>query len=326
MGRYCLSIHAAYACAHSGACCTAGWPIPVEAPLLSAVERKLLPVSGQPFRAVSAPDGSRISILATTAAGSCVFFEPERGRLCAIHRTMGSGLLPGACRNFPRVALRDPRGVFVTLSHYCPTAAGLLLHDRDIAIVAAPPSLTLDDDVEGLDATGVLPPLLRPGMLMTLDGYSAWEHEAIATLNDRRLTARGAVRVIDTATSAATCWRPGGESLASWIESAFAGARDMAAKTPRCGGSFSTLEPAAKRFLAAHAFASWAGYQAGGIGAVAHSVAAALDSLEIEMAAARTAGETGDAAFLTAVRRTDFRSRHTHTDVSSGSLSPLRRD
>ncbi|MGE5360921.1 MAG: hypothetical protein ACM3NQ_18035, partial [Bacteroidales bacterium] len=25
-----LSIHAHYSCRHSGACCTAGWPIPVE--------------------------------------------------------------------------------------------------------------------------------------------------------------------------------------------------------------------------------------------------------------------------------------------------------
>ena len=31
---YCLSIHARYPCAHSGACCTAGWPIPVEPPLV----------------------------------------------------------------------------------------------------------------------------------------------------------------------------------------------------------------------------------------------------------------------------------------------------
>jgi hypothetical protein len=27
---YALSIHADYACRHSGACCTSGWPIPAE--------------------------------------------------------------------------------------------------------------------------------------------------------------------------------------------------------------------------------------------------------------------------------------------------------
>src|SRR6185436_6391704 len=131
---------------------------------------------------VSAADGSRLSILATREDGACVFFEPLAGRLCAVHRTVGPRLLPSACRNFPRIALRDPRGVFVTLSHYCPTAARLLLRDQDLAIVDAPASITLDGEVEGLDATGVLPPLLRQGMLMSLDAYDTWEREAVATL------------------------------------------------------------------------------------------------------------------------------------------------
>jgi len=326
MGRYCLNIHATYACAHSGACCTSGWPIPVERPLQSAVARHLLPVAGQAFRTAAAPDGSQVSILATTESGDCVFFERERGRLCAVHRTMGAALLPAACRNFPRVALRDARGVFVTLSHYCPTAAQLLVPDRDIAIVQAPLTLTLDDQVEGLDATGVLPPLLRPGMLMTLDGYSAWEDAAVATLNDRALTARAAVRVIDAATAAATGWRPGGGSLCGWIEAAFVSAREAARTTTSDDRSFSTLEHAAKRFLAAHVFANWSAYQAGGIGAVVQWVESALETLEAQMAAARGAGGTEEEAFITAVRQTDFQLRHIRTDVSSGSLSPLRRD
>src|SRR5262245_18687256 len=33
MPIYALSIHAGYACQRSGACCKAGWSIPVEAPL-----------------------------------------------------------------------------------------------------------------------------------------------------------------------------------------------------------------------------------------------------------------------------------------------------
>ena len=115
------------------------WPIPVEQPLVDAVRRGTgAGRRGRPFETVTGADGGRLSILATTGDGACVFFEPRAGRLCAVHRTVGPRLLPSACRNFPRIALRDPRGVFVTLSHYCPTAARLLLLDRDLAIVDAP--------------------------------------------------------------------------------------------------------------------------------------------------------------------------------------------
>jgi Fe-S-cluster containining protein len=325
MDRFCLSIHTAYACAHSGACCASGWPIPVEAPLESAVLRNLVPVSGPAFAAGGGSDGRRVQILATTQAGACVFFEPEQGRLCAIHRTMGPGLLPAACRNFPRIALRDPRGVFVTLSHYCPTAARMLLDDHDMAIVEAPASLTLDGAVEGLDATAVMPPLLRPGMLMNLEGYTAWEHAAITTLNDPALEARAAVRVIEAATAVATRWRPGGESLSAWIEMAFANARTAPA-AHRDDAAFAPFEQAAKRFVAAHAFASWSAYQDGGLPAVARSVRSALERLHSLIVRARTDGDRLEVAFIAAVRQADFQLRHTVADASPRSLSALRRD
>jgi hypothetical protein len=41
----CLSIHAAYRCRDRGACCTAGWPIPVEVDRLSVMRGAL--ASGQ---------------------------------------------------------------------------------------------------------------------------------------------------------------------------------------------------------------------------------------------------------------------------------------
>ena len=321
--RACLNIHAGYGCAHSGACCTARWPIPAEAPLIEAVHRKQIPVAGTAFETVSSPDGTRISILATTGDGACVFFEPRGGRLCAVHRTVGPELLPSACRNFPRIALRDPRGLFVTLSHYCPTAARLLLQDQDVAIVEAPATLTLDDSVEGLDATGVLPPLLRPGMLMSLDAYDTWERETMATLNDRQLAAREAVNTIGMATAAAGEWQPANGALSKTIEEAFAGARQAAGKSHEV----SRLERAVKRFLAAHAFASWAAYQDGGLGAVADAIRATLEQFEQAFAAIR--GDTDAAAeeaFITAVRQTDFHTRHVRTDVGTGSFSPLRRD
>ncbi len=320
--RRCLTIHAGYACAHAGACCTAQWPIPSEQPLVDAVRRGMVPVTGTPFETVAAADGSRLSILATTEGGACVFFEPQAGRLCAVHRTVGPRLLPSACRNFPRIALRDPRGVFVTLSHYCPTAARLLLLDQDLAIVDAPASLTLDGEVEGLDATGVLPPLLRPGMLMGLDAYDVWEREAVATLNDRRLPTAEAVTAISAATAASSKWRPGNGDLSATIEDAFAGARAAVSNRPA-----SRIEHAVKSFLAAHAFASWAAYQDGGLCAAAAAVQHALEQFERALAAGRRGGNAGaDDTFITAVRQTDFLLRHARTDVGAGSLSPLRRD
>jgi hypothetical protein len=93
--------------------------------------------------------------------------------------------------------LSDSRGVFITLSHFCPTAAALLLDDREITIVEAPASLSLNGAVEGLDATGVLPPLLGPGMLTDADGYTAWEREAVGVFNDRRRTAQDALAIGD---------------------------------------------------------------------------------------------------------------------------------
>src|SRR5215204_5054161 len=159
MRAYCLSVHATYRCAHAGACCTAGWPIPIEPEKLRAVWGLA--------RTAGTPDDDRFVPVA--ADGGCVFFDRADGRLCAIQRDAGVALMPDACRNFPRVTLRDARGIFITLSHFCPTAARLLLTSRDIAIVEAPPSLSLDGGAEGLDATAVMPPLLRRGMLMDLD-------------------------------------------------------------------------------------------------------------------------------------------------------------
>jgi hypothetical protein len=321
--RHCLSIHAGYACAHAGACCTAQWPIPAGQPLVDAVRAGMVPVSGTPFETVSGADGRRLSILATTGGGACVFFEPRAGRLCAVHRTVGPGLLPGACRNFPRIAVRDPRGVFVTLSHYCPTAARLLLLDQDLSIVDAPARLTLDGEVEGLDATDVLPPLLRPGMLMSLEAYDAWEREAVATLNDRTLPPAEAVAAISAATAAARDWRPDEGGLSAAVEDAFAAARKAAAGTRRV----SRMDHAVKSFLAAHAFASWAAYQQGGLSAAAAAVQAALTELERVLATSRRNETQGaDETFIAAVRETDFHLRHTHADVGAGSLSPLRRD
>ena len=227
--------------------------------------------------------------------------------------------MPSACRNFPRVTLRDPRGIFVTLSHFCPTAASLLLSAGRIAVVDSPPSLSLEGEVEGLDATQVLPPLLRPGMLLDLEGYSAWEREGLAVLDDRRCTARQALDIIAEATAEVREWRPGRETLASCVARAFERSRSILDAPSHDQSPF---EHPTKAFLAAHLFASWAAYQGAGLTAVLQSVESAL---------ALVGNSIGDEqSFVDAVRAADLRLRHSGNDlprhVSPGSLPTLRRN
>ena len=163
-------------------------------------------------------------MLGVQVSGACVFFEGDRGNLCAIHRELGVESLPMACRQFPRVVLDDPRGTLISLSHFCPTAAALL-HASPPAtafeIVEAPSSLTLAGHAEGLDAREVLPPLLRPGMLTDHDGYDTWERRAIGVLARDDLTAPRALDIIRMATLAVQAWRPGPISLRATVNREF---------------------------------------------------------------------------------------------------------
>ena len=140
-------------------------------------------------------------ILALRSNGHCVFFEAGRPG-CAIH-----DVKPAGCVHFPYLCLIDPRGVHVTLSHFCPTAAAMLFeHNGPIAIVEGPPPIGDGQDLEGLDARESLPPLPastfaevrwtrldRPGAerprLMSFDELTAWERDQVARASDRR-TAR----------------------------------------------------------------------------------------------------------------------------------------
>lgn len=231
MKHWCLRVHAAYRCRHAGACCTAGWAIPVEGPVherlrvhfgKTSQDRLLFASRGVP------PDGAA-AVLATEPDGRCVFFEPARGNLCAIHRELGPAMLPSVCRHFPRVVLRDGRGTRISLSHFCPTAAELLISHRAAAfdIVEAPDTLTLGGHAEGLDAREVMPPLLGPGMLTDLEGYDAWERRAIALLGRVDLSAAGALGRIGVATRAMQAWRPGRSTLRETVEREF----DVASST-----------------------------------------------------------------------------------------------
>ena len=154
MRYFWLNFHLPYTCRHSGACCTAGWPIPIE-----------------PDRVVAL---GRSGTLPQDEHGACVFHS---GR-CTVypHRPM-------SCVHFPYVCLIDARGVRVTLSHYCPTAASLLFEHRGpIAIVEGPPPIAGLEIPEGLDARESLPPLRAPNVLMSYDEFSEWERNELASL------------------------------------------------------------------------------------------------------------------------------------------------
>ena len=159
---YALNAHAAFACRHSGACCTAGWAIPVE-----ANKRTVIPVSWL------TPDDS----------GACPEFD-RTSHLCRIHRDHGEPQMPESCRHFPRRALIDDRGTFVTLSHFCPTASRLLVEARTPLAIVSIDSRGKERAYEGLDARGEWPPLLRPGVLFDYASFEAWLTFAVGTLGN----------------------------------------------------------------------------------------------------------------------------------------------
>ena len=297
MGVRCLSVHARYVCAHAGACCRATWPIPVEDRLL------------EPLRAVGIVIGPD-RVVPARADGQCVFFEADAGRLCTIHRRAGASSLPSVCRHFPRVVVIDPRGASMTLSHFCPTAAGLLFPPTPLAIVEAPASLALDGQVEGLDATAVLPPLLSQGVLTDWEGYSAWEEAAVELFNVEGLGPEQAVERLKRATDKTCSWRPGREPLAAAVRRAFSDpALDERDHPDRWNG----FGRAVKAFLAAHTFASWEAYGPEGLRAIPRATRHALTVLAATL---RQSGTITRDTLVESFRATDWRLRHQVPDAS----------
>jgi Fe-S-cluster containining protein len=301
----CLSVHAPYACAHAGACCRAGWTIPVEEVLI------------EPLRVVGITIG-RERVAPTRPDGACVFFEADGDRLCTIHRRAGPSLLPSVCRHFPRVIVNDPRGASVTLSHFCPTAADLLFEPVSLAVVDAPSAIALDGGLrlEGLDATGVLPPLLAPGILTDWDGYSAWEEAAVALFNVEDLDPERALAMLTQATDESSTWKPGRESLTSAVRRAFTSTRSMRRDEDGRWHGFGRVVNA---FLAAHAFASWAAYEPGGLRSVAAAVGNALELLTCEVT---RRGDLTRESLLDSIRAADLQLRHS---VKTGDQKIKRR-
>jgi Fe-S-cluster containining protein len=295
MARW-LSFHVPYACRHSGACCSSGWDIAVETSrvpaIAQAVDDARIAAPAKWFRSVDHAPADIAGVLALGPNGHCVFHEKE----CAVHRALGHAAIPAACQHFPRVVLIDPRGVFVTLSHYCPTAASLLVNaDRAVSIVEGPPALPGATMPEGLDAREALPPLRSPRMLMDWDGYSAWEREAVHALT----TSENADEVLD--------WLAG-RALATSDEELFETAR-ASVPAPYAWPAHvmphrdAELPPAVVgRYLAAHAFACWMAYHGNGLASIAVYVRLALAVLRAEVARRN--------ALIDGIRQSDLLLRH----------------
>jgi Fe-S-cluster containining protein len=321
---YCLNFHAGYRCRHSGECCRAGWPIPFDREEAARVDALRL-VGTPALVAAAGPDIAAFA--ATHADGHCIFFEPET-RLCGIHRAAGERALPATCRMFPRVVLKDARGTFLTLSHYCPTAAALLLDaDGPTRVVDAPASLIPPGELEGLDASEAWPPLLRPDVLMDHDSYALWERRTIGLLAQSELMPWHALEAIESATTALTGWSPGHGELRDAVGGAFdaadpGGTPDIEADLSLAALVLRAVPPellprttltrhpsvdldvaraysiAVSRWLAARLFGTWIAYQADGLSAIVRYLRACLGVLLLELG--------HDRRFIEAIRRSDY--------------------
>lgn len=141
--------------------------MPVEVPLYRTLAEALAtgrvapaaqPADGDPvlLTGPDLPEGAA-AIVARTAGGDCVFYHRSSG-LCVIHRDAGEDRLPSTCRHFPRLALRDGRGTFMSLTHYCPTAAAMLFRD--------------DVPIEIVEGPAAFPPAEYDGLVCCRSGVS----------------------------------------------------------------------------------------------------------------------------------------------------------
>ncbi len=331
---FALSIHADYGCAHSGACCSTAWDVPVEVAVhrgLNAAMREGRLRTQDAFVGTESPPEGAAAVLRRRASGACVFFD-GRTRHCEVHRALGPDALPVTCRLFPRIALSDARGTFITLSHYCPTAAAMLFRDDcPLAIVEAPTAFP-PGDYDGLVAEDAWPPLLHPRMLIDLEDYSAWERHAVARCADDALSPEQVIAALAQDVEALRTWRPGGASLAEVIAGSHllheedqhdTGCREDAMRHPvSCltlgwhqeglTRGWNGFDRVVKRYLAAHAFASWCAYQGRGLRTFVRSLEAALALLRTEcQARSADAGRPLDRDLLIeAIRASDWWLRH----------------
>ena len=329
-------------------CCSSGWDIPVE----PAIEDRLRGALGQgelrrpsraagrdPFRQVSGlPHGARV-VLRADEAGRCVFLDPERGRLCTIHRELGAPALASACRDFPRIVTLTPAGYSITLSHYCPTAAAHLFRDGPAMTVEVdPPAFPPDWPYEGLDARASVGPLLRPGVMMGWEAHGRWERHAVQTLARADLGPIQAIAALGGQAETARAWTPERGPFEPYLERCLGETPTPEEGTPpsseECGRAWRLVAqcvprghplpspPASRtgseglgarpgavhRWLAARAFASWLALQGEGLRTTVMGLRLALAVLiaELHRGGPGTEGGMDQTVLLEAIRRADL--------------------
>ena len=274
--------------------------------------------------------------IAKDERGICIFREHRR---CTLHVVGGEAMLPTACRHYPRILRRDATQTALTLSHYCPTAAALLLTPDSLEVTTARPPLEIHEPLDGLDARGALPPLLHPHMLMDAAGYAAWE-EAVVSAFARETSPGAGLAWIGSATDHLRQWNPGCGPLDIAITSAF-GSTNGAGPPPtwmlqllplvrslnkgavtldddeHLDARWMAIAPedarVVRNYLAARAFGNWIAYQGRGLRSVVAWLSACHDVLRL--LACRAAEERGSRVLaddlVEAARHADYVMLHT---------------
>jgi Fe-S-cluster containining protein len=228
--RSMLRFHLAYRCRDSGACCSSGWPIPVEATLYRTLDEAIaagrLSVPGRAAFVEAALPADYARLLAMDAHGACVFHDAASKR-CVIHQALGPTAKPRSCRAFPRIVVQDPRGVSISLSHYCPSAVDLLFGSSSlespssasdaVEIVDVLPEADDLDALEGLDARDALPPVLREGVLLDWESLTRWERHAADVFN-RASSPEAALARLWRSSDLVRSWRAEDGPLATHVD------------------------------------------------------------------------------------------------------------
>jgi hypothetical protein len=260
-------------------------------------------------------------VLVPSSDGACPAFDRTGGNLCAVQRELGHEGLPASCRHFPRVALLEADAVRVTLSHFCPTAAGMLFRADAGALAIVQDAEGIADRCEhdGFDARRTIPPLLRPGVAMDHTTCRIWERALLETFDRPGLSPEDMLGEIALLAEAIRGWSAQGGSLETHAGKARAAALQSptgrwrmalpeasrlflrAAESVPQGLSrpalpvdadagdrvwvqprWATFARPLGRFLAARAFAAWSAYLGEGLRTQVAMLSVALAAVRIE--------------------------------------------
>ena len=339
----CLSIHAPYQCRHAGDCCSAHWVVRAEPHVVQFVAASGVGAKHADREVFVYAQSTKASepqlAVAKNNDGTCIFREHRR---CTLHVVGGETVLPIGCRHYPRIIRRDEAQTTVTLSHYCPTAASLLLSLNPVEIVTAAPPLDIAEPLDGLVARSALPPLLHPEMLLDARSYAAWEDAVVGVFAVSR-NAINALARIAHATDRLREWTPDGPPLPDAVADAFDHDADGGGP-PWTTGMLRVVHPLNKgavtfdadadadalwsaaigpddgmasrvvcNYLAARAFGNWIAYQGRGLRAVVAWLAACHDVVRV--LAAQYAAARGSFVMIEdvveAARQADYVMLHT---------------